>query len=126
MPETSLNDAILAQNMAFMAAARAGDAAALASLYTEDAWLLPPAGGRIQGRAQIEAFWSSRFARIAEVNLTTVDLVPLGTDAAREIGTSLILTKGHLAEEISGKYLVVWRQVDGEWKLEADMWNSNG
>ncbi len=125
MSDTPLKSAIQAQNMVFMAAARDGDAAALAALYTEDAWLLPPGGEMIQGRAQIEAFWSSRFARIAEVKLTTVDVVPLGDDAAREVGRSLILTKSLLAEEIVGKYIVVWKRVGGEWKLEADMWNSN-
>ena len=126
MTDTSLKDAISAQNLAFMAAAQAGDAGALAALYTEDAWLLPPGGDMIQGRPQIEAFWKSRFDRIAEVGLTTVDVVPLGPDAAREVGRAVILTQGHLAEEIKGKYMVVWRQVGGEWKLEADMWNSNG
>ncbi len=46
MPKTSLNDAILAQNMAFMAAARAGDAAALASLYRRmHGFSRLPAGG---------------------------------------------------------------------------------
>jgi ketosteroid isomerase-like protein len=80
----------------------------------------------VHGRSQIEAFWKSWFDRIAEVNLTTVDVVPLGSDAAREVGTAVILTTGHLAEKIAGKYMVVWRQVEGEWKLEADMWNNNG
>jgi uncharacterized protein (TIGR02246 family) len=121
-----LSDAIQHQNAAFMAAVQASDAAGLAALYTEEAWLLPPGGEMIRGRSSIEAFWKSRFEHIAEVKLTTVDVVALGTDAAREVGTSLILTQGHLAEEVAGKYVVVWRQVGGEWKLEADMWNSNG
>ena len=126
MPDTPLKEAIQHQNLAFMIAVKAGDATALGALYTEDAWLLPPGGAMVHGRSQIEAFWKSRFDRIAEVNLTTVDVVPLGPDAAREVGKAVILTTGHLAEEIAGKYMVVWRQVEGEWKLEADMWNNNG
>jgi uncharacterized protein (TIGR02246 family) len=126
MPITALKEAIQHQNLAFMAAIKAGDPTALGALYTEDAWLLPPGGVMVHGRLQIEAFWKSRFDRIAEVNLTTVDVVPLGTDAAREVGRAVILTQGHLAEEIAGKYMVVWRHVGGEWKLEADMWNNNG
>ena len=126
MSDTSLKEAIQHQNLAFMTAVKAGDATALSALYTEDAWLLPPGGAMVQGRSEIEAFWKSRFDRIAEVNLTTVDVVPLGPDAAREVGKAVILTTGHLAEEIAGKYMVVWRQVGGEWKLEADMWNTNG
>ena len=125
MSDTPLKSAIQAQNSTFMAAAQDGDAAALVALYTEDAWLLPPGGEMIQGREKIEAFWSSRLARIAEVKLTTVDVAPLGDDAAREVGRSVILTTSLLAEETTGKYIGVWKQVDGVWKLEANIWNSN-
>jgi uncharacterized protein (TIGR02246 family) len=125
MSDDPLKFTIQAQNSAFMVAAQEGDAAALAALYTEDAWLLPPGGETIQGREKIEAFWSSRLDRIAEVKLAIIDVVPLGDDAAREVGRSVILTKSLLAEEITGKYLVVWKQVDGVWKIEANIWNSN-
>ena len=125
MSDDPLKFTIQAQNSAFMVAAQEGDAAALAALYTEDAWLLPPGGETIQGREKIEAFWSSRLDRIAEVKLALIDVVPLGDDAAREVGRSVILTKSLLAEEITGKYLVVWKQVDGLWKIEANIWKSN-
>ncbi len=114
MSNPSLTSAIEAQNAAFMAAERNADAAALGALYTEDAWLLPPGGDMIRGRSQIEAVWASWLQRIAKVKLITVDVVPLGPDAARELGTSVIVTTGHPAEACTGKYIVVWRQVGGE------------
>jgi ketosteroid isomerase-like protein len=69
---------------------KAGDAARLAALYTEDAWLLPPGADIVRGRARIEEFWHGRFQRIAEVKLTTVDVVALALDSAREVGSSEI------------------------------------
>ncbi len=42
MAHTSLKSEIQERNELFMRAAREGDAAALAGLYTADAWLLPP------------------------------------------------------------------------------------
>ena len=43
--------------------------------------------------------------------------------AAREIGTFSLTTKGPSPKQISGKYLVVWERVRGQWKLAADIWN---
>ena len=33
------------------------------------------------------------------------------------------MAKDPTPKEISGKYLVVWEKVQGEWKLAADIWN---
>jgi ketosteroid isomerase-like protein len=33
------------------------------------------------------------------------------------------MTKDPTPKEISGKYLVVWEKVQGEWKLATDIWN---
>ncbi len=120
----TLRDRIAAQNTKFMQAAERGDAAALATLYTDDAWLLPPGADMLRGRAAIQEFWNSRFQRIAAVQLTTTDLSAIGEDGAREIGAALITLKGQ-EQPLTGKYIVVWKLTGGEWKLEADMWNSN-
>src|SRR3954468_12074360 len=62
---------------------------------------------------------------IADFKLTTVDVKPLGTDAAREIGTFTLRTKGQPPQEVTGKYVVVWQKVGGDWKLATDIWNSD-
>ena len=41
----------------WVAAFNAGDGAAVAALYSEDAVLLPPGGERVDGRAAIQTFW---------------------------------------------------------------------
>jgi uncharacterized protein (TIGR02246 family) len=125
MGESVLRSEIQKRNRAFMSAVKAGDAAKVAASYTEDAWLLPPGADIIRGRARIEEFWRGLFERIAELNLTTVDVVALGSDTAREVGSAEITLKSGEAKRIPGKYIVVWKRVAGEWQLEADMFNNN-
>jgi len=44
-------------NDAWTAAFNKGDAAAVAAMYTEDAYVLPPGSDMVKGRSAIEAFW---------------------------------------------------------------------
>ena len=112
-------------NAAWMAAFDKGDAAAVAAMYTEDAYVLPPGGEMVKGRAAIEAFWRQAAQQMTDAKLTIVDLLPLGPEAAREIGTVTLKTKSQPPQEIAGKYVVVWRKLGADWKLAADIWNSN-
>jgi ketosteroid isomerase-like protein len=55
--------------------------------------------------------------------LTTLDVTPLGSGAAREIGTFSLKTKGPSSQEVTGKYVVVWEKVGNDWQLATDIWN---
>ena len=107
------------------AAFNKGDAAAVAAMYTEDAFVLPPGAEMVKGRAAIEAFWRQAAQQMGDAKLTTVDVLPLGPSAAREIGTVSLKTKSQPSQEIIGKYAVVWRKIGGSWKLATDIWNTN-
>ena len=112
-------------NETFVTALARGDITAVAGMYAEDAYLLPPDEGIVKGRAAIQSFWTRAAEGIGEFKLTTVDVKPLGSDAAREVGTFRLKTKGQSPQEVSGKYVVVWQRVGGEWKLATDIWNTN-
>jgi len=112
-------------NEAWTAAFNKGDAAAVAAMYTEDAYVLPPGAEMVKGRAGIEAFWRQAAQQMGDAKLTTLDVLPLGAEAAREIGTVMLKTKSQPSQEITGKYVVVWRKVGPDWKLATDIWNSN-
>ena len=112
-------------NDAWSAAFNKGDAAAVAAMYTEDAYVLPPGAELIKGRAAIEGFWRQAAQQMGDAKLTTVDVLPLGPGAAREIGTVTLKTKSQPPQEIVGKYAVVWLKVGGDWKLATDIWNTN-
>jgi uncharacterized protein (TIGR02246 family) len=102
-----------------------GDSAAVAAMYAEDAYVLPPGADIVKGRAAIEAFWKQAVGQLGDAKLTTLDVLPLGRTAAREIGTVTLKTKAQPPQEIVGKYVVVWRKVGRDWKLATDIWNTN-
>ncbi|TMJ64897.1 MAG: SgcJ/EcaC family oxidoreductase [Alphaproteobacteria bacterium] len=112
-------------NDAWTAAFNKGDAAAVAALYTEDAYVLPPGSSMVKGRAAIEAFWRQAAQQMTDAKLTTVDVLPLGRSAAREVGTVTLKTKSQPPQEVVGKYVVVWRKIGRDWKLATDIWNTD-
>ena len=129
----SVGSPALAQNKAtieklndvWTAAFNKGDAAAVVALYTEDAYVLPPGSGMVKGRAAIEAFWRQAAQQMSDAKLTTIDVLPLGRSAAREVGTVTLKTKSQPPQEVVGKYVVVWRKIGRDWKLATDIWNTD-
>jgi len=102
-----------------------GDAAAVAAMYTADAYLLPAGAEMVKGHNAIEAFWRGAVKQLGDAKLTTVDIQSLGPGAAREIGTFSFKTKAQPPEPVTGKYVVVWRKMGGQWQLATDIWNMN-
>jgi uncharacterized protein (TIGR02246 family) len=102
-----------------------GDATALAGMYTEDAYALPPGAEMIKGRSAIGAFWQQQMQQIGDVKCTALDVKPLGRKAAREIGTCSFRTQGQQPQDGALKYAVVWEKVGGQWELLQDIWNTN-
>jgi uncharacterized protein (TIGR02246 family) len=102
-----------------------GDAAAVAAMYAEDAYVLPPGGEMVKGRGAIEAFWKQTAQQVGDAKLVTVDVLPLGRRGAREIGTVTLQTKAQPPQQLVGKYVVVWQKARGRWLLATDIWNWN-
>src|SRR3954453_13812256 len=69
------------------AAFNKGDSHALAELYTEDAYVLPAGAEMVHGRQAIQGFWDNTMKQLGDGRLTPIDVQPLGSDAAREVGT---------------------------------------
>jgi len=114
---------IEAANAKWIAFFNKGDFAGLGSLYTEDATAFPPGSGMVKGRPGIEALWKGIAEKVGDPKFTTIDVKPLGSSAAREIGTFTLTTKDSPPQQIGGKYLVVWEKVGNDWRLAADIWN---
>jgi uncharacterized protein (TIGR02246 family) len=100
-----------------------GDFQGIAELYTVDAFAFPPGSAMVRGKAAIGAMWKGMAEHAGNPKVTTLEVKRLGPAAAREIGTFSLTTKGPSPKEISGKYLVVWERIRGQWKLAADIWN---
>ena len=102
----------------------AGDGAAIAALYTEDAMLMPPGGDAVSGGEAIAAFWQGAVESGSQSQLTMGTVEEFG-DTAIEVNGSWVSTAADGTHLDHGKYTVVWKKVDGTWKLHRDMWNSS-
>jgi uncharacterized protein (TIGR02246 family) len=105
------------------AAFNKGDAAAVAAMYTDDAYVLPAGSPMVHGPSAIQDFWTKAMDQLADVKCSTQDVKPLGRSAGLEIGTCTFKTKGATPQDAALKYAVVWKKADGQWKLLQDMWN---
>jgi uncharacterized protein (TIGR02246 family) len=123
MPAFAQQAEIEAVNAKWMDFFNKGDFARVASLYTDDATVFPPGSPMIKGRTGIEAMWKGMAEKVSDPKVTTLDVKALGPSAVREIGTFSLKTKGPTPQEITGKYVVVWEKIGGDWKLAADIWN---
>jgi ketosteroid isomerase-like protein len=96
----------------------------LENIYTSDARILPPGAAMIEGRDNIKNFWCQTIAGLAtqSATLDTVHAESLG-DRVFEIGRADL----HLAggQTVSIKYVVLWKEENGQWKWHVDIWNSN-
>lgn len=100
-----------------------GDFEGLAQLYTADAAAFPPGSAMVRGRTAIGKMWKSMAEQVSNPKVATLEVKRLSPSTAREIGTFSLMTKGPSPKEVSGKYLVMWERIQGEWKLAADIWN---
>ena len=123
-PTTVLGAAIAAPIEQFMAAFSRGDAAGAAAVYTADAQVLPPNSDVITGQQAIQTFWQRAMDMgVKAVKLATVEVVGDG-HTAYEVGQfTLQGAEGQVLD--AGKYVVIWRQEAGQWKLHRDIWNSS-
>lgn len=115
---------IAEQNERFTKAHVTGDIAVIDSMFAPDATSYPPGAAAVAGLPAMHAF--------------TVEYVKAGITAFREETTDFygnaeyvidagtyVVTYGpaHVTER--GKYLNVWTQVDGHWKIKSNIWNAD-
>ena len=99
---------------------------ALVSAYRIPDSLKPLYGSpMIRGHDGIAAYWQAGVQQIGQLKLTTVSARPVGADAIVDIGTYSDQPKAAGAPAESGKYVVIWRKVGGDWKIAVDIWNSD-
>lgn len=95
----------------------------LASIYTDDAILMPQGAPMERDPEGIR----QGFMQMGQMGVTAVELateeVEAEGDMAFEIGQYML--RGGGAEMDRGKYLVVWKNEDGDWKIHRDMFNSD-
>jgi len=120
----NIHDAIVAADEQFMAIFSQGDAAGIAALYTENGQFLPPNSDFASGRQAIQAtFQAIMDMGVKAIKLETIEVEGYG-DTASEVGRyTLEDESGQVMDK--GKFVVIWKQEAGQWKLHRDIINSS-
>lgn len=107
---------------------KAKDAAGIAQFYAEDGAVMPPNMPKATGRAAIQKVWGDMMAAPGfDLTFSPEQIViSSGGDMALDRGTyRLTVSPGGTPQTDTGKYVVVWRKIGGEWKAAADIFNSD-
>jgi uncharacterized protein (TIGR02246 family) len=120
----TVKTAIEAANAQFAAAAAKGDGAGIAALYAADGQVLPAGSDPIRGTEAIQKYFQGAIdSGVAAVGLKTIEVFGHGPTAT-EVGEYELRDKaGKVLDH--GKYIVIWRHVDGRWKLFRDMFTTS-
>jgi ketosteroid isomerase-like protein len=100
-----------------------GDFGAIDRVYTASARILPPGAPMAEGRPAIAAFWKGAVSSlgVTGAKLSTLD-VEMAGDTAVETG----LAELELGQQVVlAKYIVHWKQEEGTWLWDKDIWNMN-
>ena len=98
--------------------------AGIGDLYTTDAELYPPNSEVLKGGTAIAPYWKGGFDMgIKNLKLETVSADPAGDQIVETGKYTLAGADGKTMD--TGKYIVVWKKENGEWKLFKDIWNTS-
>jgi ketosteroid isomerase-like protein len=99
-----------------------GDALGTAGHYADDAQILPPRAPAIEGRPAIAAFFQANIDKYISFGNDTTWSVVKG-DIAIEQGIYNVRNV-RVGENVEGgKYIRIWKKVNGAWKLYRDMFS---
>lgn len=97
----------------------------LALSYTEDAKIMPPGADIISGRSAIKSRWILPEGVDVLMHKVTPIEIEVKGNRAFDMGYYEGTTKRKDGSEVSwkGKYIIVWKKVESDWKIYADVWN---
>jgi len=119
-------ETILALIEGFSKAVMAGDDAAIAAAYTDDAKIFPNNLDIIAGREKIQGYWVKAEGYTTTHHQVTPSEIKIIGDEAYDYGYYEGATLGPDGKTSTwkGKYVIVWKKIDGEWKIYLDIWNN--
>jgi len=120
----SARAAITASNASYGSCFANGDSANFVSHYTSDACISPSNMPKMCGSPAINAFFNGGYKMgIRNIKLNTDELMG-GKEGVIETGTyELMADKGVTIDK--GKFIVIWKEENGKWKMHRDIWNTD-
>lgn len=122
VPQTDL-EGLIAMRDVWQSAYDANDAAVIAAVYSENGALLPPNSESVNGQAAIEDFFRDFQATGMRIEIQDTEAYVHG-DVGYTVGAYTI-TNADGATIDEGKYVAIWRYIDGTWRMHRDIFNTN-
>ena len=100
------------------------DSVGFANSYTEDAKFMEHNLPALEGRAAIQSFWSKFM--IAGGNDIQLNTLEVWGDASTITEEGLYELKSNTGAVLGkGKYIVIWKSINGKWLIHRDISNSD-
>ncbi|MBP6695619.1 MAG: nuclear transport factor 2 family protein [Saprospiraceae bacterium] len=104
-----------------------GNFVAMAEAYTTDAVIGPPSKDIVSGREKIYNYWAGLPKTKVLMHRSETITIKINGDEAHDYGyyyTQSQKDNGEKNPVYSAKYYIIWKKVDGTWKMKVDIWNS--
>lgn len=117
----SVLEELAAANKAFEKALMKGDVDYLVNDYTEDGCVIAPIAGEICGKKSIRAFWES----VISTNPKNVEIITEKVESEGNLAfaTGQLLITDAESTVHKNRFVLVFRKIEGVWKLRVDSWN---
>lgn len=119
-------DQILENVDKFSAYVVASDYKGIGECYTEDAKIFPSNIEIVAGQDSIIEYWVlPEGVSISRHKITPIEIKIIG-DEAYDYGYYEGMTVRANGDQIGwrGKYVIIWKKIEGDWKIYLDIWNS--
>jgi uncharacterized protein (TIGR02246 family) len=128
-PAKPHDPSIVDRSDSYLKAVVAGDAAAVADMFEENAILMPPNQPSLGGRLAIQHFyegWCQSPMKPTAFTFDHIEATVLG-DSAYDVGTYKVTTLAGPGRSVqdSGKYSVILKRSGREWKIAYLIFNSD-
>jgi len=124
-PEKEIN-AILKNIQTFSKHVVAGDYEAIAASYTSDGKIFPNNMDILEGTENLEKYWKPGSGSSVIHHKVTPTEIRILDNEAYDYGYYQGVSKNSSGEESKwrGKYVIIWKKIDGQWKIYLDIWNA--
>lgn len=104
-----------------------GDSSLFLNHYTKDACVMPPQAPKLCGVEGVGGFFKAAYGMMGVRNITVMaDEVTGGPTEVVEVGQYELFGDSAKTKSLDkGKYIVVWKEEDGKWKMHRDIFNTS-
>lgn len=123
---TSDIDTIKKNISAFSKAYMSGNIDELVDMYTDDGKIMPNNTKIMSGKTDLKSYWEIPAGVKIVYHKVTPTEISIVNETAYDYGyyEGKTLTKDKKEVTWKGKYVIIWKKVNGEWKIYLDIWNS--